>query len=117
MATRIHVTEHAIDQFRRRIMSLPRATVRHVIAAAVQASDPAGWSPAENEQAIRVQIREPFLFRALLRLGEGDALTVVTILRYGNRGAGRKRLAAMRLAARPAHGGDEEAYRHATPTD
>lgn len=93
----IYVTAHAIDQFRQRILALPRETARRIIREAVQASDPAGWQPTQTGQAIRVQVREPFLFRALLRLEEGR-LTVVTILRYGNRGAGRKRLEAYRHA-------------------
>lgn len=97
MMASLHVTDHAIRQFRQRIAPLPEEEARRIIADTVERTPLDTWRLTSNRSAICIKSRRPFQFRALVRPGE-RGLAVVTILKHGKRGANRARLEAYRAA-------------------
>lgn len=75
------VTPHALRQFRARVADLPE---RHALAAILHGlANPANIRPTRNGAALRVRVRRPYPFRAILRADpDPNRLpAVITILR------------------------------------
>lgn len=79
------VTPHAVRQFQARIAHLPYELALAAIIRGL--SKPANTRPTSNGRAVRVRVRRPYQFRAIVRPsqgGQGHLPIVVTILRSGS---------------------------------
>ena len=78
------VTPHALRQFRARIANLPD---HHALAAILHGlANPSNIRQTTNGVSIRVRVRKPYPFRAIVRGPDapGRLPVVVTILRSGS---------------------------------
>ncbi len=88
---RYFITPHAVQQFQARVARLEYTECIRVIADALEAAPIERHAVTYNGTAMRVRVRKPFHFRAIIV--PGDPLPVVTtILKSGKRGQNRGRM-------------------------
>ncbi|MFV0389574.1 MAG: hypothetical protein ACK5NT_12560 [Pyrinomonadaceae bacterium] len=88
---RVVVSNHAIEQFRKRIADLPYEAAKNVIAEGVQKSEKVKLLPDGGTMRVRTRRPFPYEFRAMVVYDEGHEAPVVTTVLKGDSKKIRKR--------------------------
>lgn len=84
------VTPHAVRQFQDRIARLEYDEARQVIIDALAVAPSERYAVTRNGKALRIKVKRPFCFRAIIAPGEGALPAVITILRACKPGKNKK---------------------------